>query len=133
VRIFVFQFLDDLLFLGGMWGFRPALNRTFSSNVLKKILDRAVVVQFGGRGDQRFLSDIIWPHIQNYVIAHDSFLCRESYGKNSQPWPTRRPPLTNDTNCFVGCVRPCCNAGKHPFGECPMECRPKNHTDWTFC
>jgi hypothetical protein len=116
-----------------MWGFRPSLNRTFSSAVLFKMLDRSFITRYGGRADQTFLSENVWPFIQNSVIAHDSFLCRESYGKNSQPWPTRRRPIQNDTGCFVGCVRPCCNSEKYPFGECPMACRPKNHTDWTLC
>ena len=116
-----------------MWGFRPPLNRTFASNVLRKILDRSHVVHFGGRGDQRFLSENVWPFIKDHVIAHDSFLCTQSYGINSQAWPTRREHPANNTHCFVGCVRPCCTSSKYPFGECPMACRPKNHTDWTYC
>jgi hypothetical protein len=39
----------------------------------------------------------------------------------------------NEPGCFVGCIRPCCPPVKFPFGECPMACRPKNHTDWTMC
>ncbi|CAF1052299.1 unnamed protein product [Didymodactylos carnosus] len=117
--------------LGGMWGFRTELNRAFSSEFLKKILDRNLISRYGGRGDQTFLSDQIWPRIQNDVIAHDSFLCQTSYGKNSHPFPTRRPPF-NQTNCFIGCVRPCCGTSK-PFSECPIACRPKNHADWTAC
>ena len=116
-----------------MWGFRPALNRTFSEMIRQKILDRSLVVQYGGRGDQKFLTDQVWPHIQDQVIAHDSFLCETSYGKNSRPWPTRRPHPFNNTHCFVGCTRPCCNPLKLPFGDCPLACRPKNHTDWNFC
>ncbi len=116
-----------------MWGFRPALNRTFANDVLRKILDRSLIIHFGGRGDQRFLTENVWPHIQDHVIAHDSFLCKSSYGNNSLPWPTRRPHPSNDTGCFVGCVRPCCNPKKYPFGECPIACRPQNHTDWTMC
>jgi hypothetical protein len=114
-----------------MWGFRPAFNRTFASIFLEKILNRTLVRRYGKRGDQNFLADYVWPHIQNDVIAHDSYLCTTSYGKNSQPWPSRRPPL-NDTGPFVGCVRPCWVI-KFPLGECPIACRPKNHTDWTMC
>jgi hypothetical protein len=116
-----------------MWGFRPALNRTFASDVLRKILDRSLIIHFGGRGDQRFLTENVWPHIQDDVIAHDSFLCQTSYGKNSRPWPTRRPHPSNDTACFVGCVRPCCHPSKPFSTQCPLACRPKNHTDWTMC
>jgi hypothetical protein len=115
-----------------MWAFRSALNRTFAGVLLGKILDRSLVSRYGGRGDQTFLTDHVWPHIQDDLIAHDSYLCTTSYGKNSRPWPTRRP-LLNYTDCFVGCVRPCCTPLKYPFGECPIACRPKNHTDWTMC
>ncbi len=118
-----------------MWGFRPALNRTFASEFLNKILNRTLVSRYGGRADQTFLEENVWHYIQNDLIAHDSHLCTKWYGKNSRPWPSRRPALndTNDTGCFVGCVRPCCPPVKFPFGECPIACRPKNHTDWTMC
>jgi len=116
-----------------MWGFRPALNRTFASDILGKILNRSLVTLYGGRDDQTFLAQNVWPYISDDVIAHDSFMCNEPYGKNSRPWPTRRPHPANDTGCFVGCIRPCCNPLKSPFGECPMACRPKNHADWTMC
>lgn len=119
--------------LGGMWGFRPALNRAFSRDVRAKMLDRSIVSGYGGRGDQRFLRDQIWPHIQAELIAHDSFLCTEPYGSTSRPWPVRRRHPANDTGCFVGCVRPCCSPTRYPFAECPLACRPKNHPDWTMC
>jgi hypothetical protein len=116
-----------------MWGFRPSLNRTLASNILRKILDRPLVTRYGGRRDQTFLTENVWPYISDDVIAHDSFLCNMPFGKNSRPWPTRRPHPANDTGCFVGCRRPCCNLLKYPFGECPKACRPKKHTDWTMC
>lgn len=122
-----------MFILGGMWGFRPALNRTFSKYVLQTILNRSLVIGYNGRGDQGFLSDNIWPHIQNHIIAHDSFLCMKPYSKGSRPWPTRLLPLSNNTNCFVGCSRPCCQPSKYPFSECPKDCRPKIHIDWTMC
>jgi len=132
-RDFFFVFVYIRNCLGGMWGFRSELNRTFASQILQKILDRNLVSRYGGRGDQRFLSDHIWPHIADHVIAHDSFLCNEPYGKRSVSWPTRRPHPTNDSQCFVGCVRPCCNRDRYPFQPCPMACRPKNHPDWEMC
>lgn len=118
--------------VGGMWGFRPELNRTMATYFLNKMLNRTLVVNYGRRGDQTFLTHHIWPHIQNHLMAHDSHLCNTWYGKNSRPWPTKRP-LLNETGCFVGCIRPCCQQLKHPFGECPMDCRPKDHPDWTMC
>ncbi|CAF3402921.1 unnamed protein product [Rotaria socialis] len=124
--------LHTVPMLGGMWGFRPELNRTMARQLLNQILNRSLVSRYTGRGDQTFLTDYVWPHIQEHLLAHDSHLCTTWYGKNSEPWPTRRP-LLNATGCFVGCVRPCCRINKHPFGECPVACRPKNHTDWTMC
>ena len=115
-----------------MWGFRPEQNRKFSAELLRKMLDRSLITRYGTRNDQTFLTEQVWPHIQNDVIAHDSFLCTTWYGKNSRPWPTRRPPF-NGTDCFVGCVRPCCEPAKTPFGECPAACRPKEHANWSYC
>ena len=121
-----------MTFAGGLWTFRPELNRTFAKTFLGKMLNQSLISRYGGRADQTFLTEHVWPHIQNDIIAHDSFLCNQSYGKKSHPWPTRRP-LFNGVDCFVGCVRPCCKNGTIPFRECPMACRPKNHTDWTLC
>ena len=118
--------------LGGMWDFRPELNRTFANKFLQTILNQSVVAEYGGRADQNFLEEYIWPYIRKDVIAHDSHLCQTSYGLNSRAWPTRRPPL-NDSGSFVGCVRPCGLPMKYPFGECPKACRPKAHPDWTMC
>ena len=121
-----------MFILGGMWSFRPALNRVFARELLQILLNRTLISQYGHRRDQNFLTEHVWSNIQNDVIAHDSYLCTKWYGKNSRPWPTRRPPLT-DPGCYVGCIRPCCPPIKYPLGECPMECRPKNHTDWNMC
>lgn len=118
---------------GGTWAFRSALNRLFGQTIQKKILDRSLIGRYHGVDDQTFLKDYIWPRIQNDLLAHDSFLCETSYGRNSRPWPTRRPLISNDRNCFVGCVRPCCRLLKYPFEHCPLSCRPRNHSDWNFC
>ena len=124
--------LHTVPMLAGLWSFRSALNRTFARLLLAKLVNSSLISHYGGKGDQPFLTDHVWPHIQNEVIAHDSHLCMRSYGLNSRPWPTRRP-LLNETGCFVGCIRPCCPPIKFPFGECPLACRPKDHPDWTMC
>ncbi|CAF0935899.1 unnamed protein product [Rotaria sordida] len=118
--------------LGGMWGFRPSLNPTISRLIHNKIHDRNLIKRYHGINDQTFLSREVWPQANSNVIAHDSFLCKKSYGKNSEPFPTQRPSA-NETNCFIGCPRPCCGDGKIPFGECPKECRPKDHPEWNYC
>ncbi|CAF1106333.1 unnamed protein product [Didymodactylos carnosus] len=124
--------LHSVPMLGGMWGFRPSINRSFSKEFLNKIRNKGLIRRYDKRGDQTFLSDQIWPHIHNDVIAHDSFLCQTWYGKNSRPYPTRRQPV-NETNCFIGGVRGCCGSNGAPFQECPQACRPKEHLEWIYC
>ncbi|CAF0967925.1 unnamed protein product [Adineta steineri] len=120
--------------LAGLWGFRPALNRTSSRQFLQKILNRTLITMYKKDGDQDFLRAHVWPHIQDNFIAHDSYTCNTSYGKNSQPWPSQRPTLNSTfNNCFVGCVRSCCVPYPWTLKECPLECRPKNHPDWLWC
>ncbi|CAF3491022.1 unnamed protein product [Rotaria socialis] len=118
--------------LGGMWGFRPSLNRSISRLILDKIYNRELIKRYGGRADQSFLSSHVWSYAKASVIAHDSFLCKHEFGQKSEPFPTQRPSV-NETNCFIGCTRPCCTPGKRPFGPCPPECRPKDHPEWVYC
>ncbi|CAF3436162.1 unnamed protein product [Rotaria sp. Silwood1] len=118
--------------LGGMWGFRPSLNPTVSLLIHNKIHDRSLVKRYRGIRDQSFLSREVWPQALSSIIVHDSFLCTKTYSKNSEPFPTQRPSA-NEINCYVGCVRPCCDDGKLPFGECPKQCRPKDHPEWNYC
>jgi hypothetical protein len=118
--------------LGGMWGFRPSLDPAMSRLMHKKIHDRDLVKRYGGRGDQTFLAKEVWPQAKSNIIVHDSFICKTNYGQKPVPFPTQRPSA-NETNCFVGCVRPCCGRGKMPFNQCPKECRPKEHPEWLYC
>jgi hypothetical protein len=118
--------------LGGMWGFRPSLNPNISRRIHNIIHNRELVARYGGIADQAFLTSYVWPLAKSSAIVHDSFLCRNGYGHHSEPFPTQRPSA-NKTNCFVGCVRPCCSSEKMPFEVCPKECRPKDHPEWIYC
>ncbi|UJR23317.1 hypothetical protein I4U23_026331 [Adineta vaga] len=118
--------------LGGMWGFRPTLDPKLARIIHDKIHNKDLVRKYGGRGDQTFLAHQVWPQAKSSILVHDSFLCKTTYGKKPSPFPTQRPSA-NETNCFVGCVRPCCGRGKMPFGECPKECRPQDHPEWNYC
>ena len=81
--------------------------------------------------DQGALAMVVAPHAATDSMVHDSYLCKSSLGKGSIPaaWPTRRqhfedPSVPN----FVG------NTGDFSISnECPVECRPKDHQDWTTC
>ena len=117
---------------GGMWGFRPSLDRSVSSLIHNKIHDRRLVTQYSGSGDQTFLSRELWPYVKSNCIAHDSFHCKIDFGQKSEPFPTQRR-LANETYCFVGCPLPCCDNAKVPFDECPKECRPVEHPEWIYC
>ncbi|CAF4977274.1 unnamed protein product [Rotaria sp. Silwood1] len=118
--------------LGGMWGFRPSLNRNLSRLIHDKIHNQDLIRNYTGRADQGFLAAHIWPFAKASAIAHDSFSCAHGFGHPAQPFPTQRP-LANETNCFVGCVRPCCGHGRMPFGQCPIQCRPNEHPEWIYC
>jgi hypothetical protein len=118
--------------LGGLWGFRPSFNRSLSRLIQNKIHNRELVKPYVGRADQAFLAFHIWPFAKSSILIHDSFFCKDGFGQETEPFPTQRPS-TNQTNCFVGCLRSCCGHGKIPFGECPKACRPKNHPEWIYC
>jgi hypothetical protein len=118
--------------LGGMWGFRPSLDRKLARAIHDKIHNPNLIKNYGGRGDQTFLSREVWAQAKSSIIVHDSFLCTDGYGQKPKPFPTQRPSA-NETNCFVGCVRPCCGKGKMPFHPCPLKCRPQDHQDWIYC
>ncbi|CAF0805598.1 unnamed protein product [Rotaria sp. Silwood1] len=118
--------------LGGMWGFRPSLNRNLSRLIHDKIHNQDLIRNYTGRADQGFLAAHIWPFAKASAIAHDSFSCAHGFGHPAQPFPTQRP-LANETNCFVGCVRSCCGHGIMPFGQCPIQCRPNDHPEWIYC
>lgn len=118
--------------LGGMWGFRPSLDPNTSLLIHNKIHDQGLIKRYGGRGDQSFLSAHVWPIAKLSAISHDSYLCLHAFGHPPQAFPTKRRSA-NETNCFIGCVRPCCGKGKMPFGHCPKQCRPKDHPEWVYC
>ena len=74
-------------------------------------------------GDQIFLSAYIYPLIYNYSLVHDSYLCKQFGGS---PFPVKR-----EGNCFVGSMHSCNKTAL--FYDCPLECRPKNHSNWRSC
>ncbi|CAF0733006.1 unnamed protein product [Adineta steineri] len=55
--------------LGGLWGFRPSLNRTISCIIHNKIHNRELIKHYGGRADQ-------------------TFLCKNGYGHKSEAFLT---------------------------------------------
>ena len=117
--------------LGGMWGFHRSRKQNLANHISSLILDPEISKQFkqqNGKGlDQSFLSQYIYPLIKEKSMIHDSYFCQLYDTKNSKPFPSRRIG-----NCFVGGFTEFC---KHndTYYECPVECRPKEHTDWKTC
>ena len=67
----------------------------------------------------------VWPWSKNISIAHDSYNCK-SY-PYTKGFPTQRK---NEINNFVGSV---VFYERKIKEECPIECRPKEHLNWTYC
>lgn len=132
--------------LGGLWGVasnRLSIGDRFqiARALLQSIDDNlreAFWKRYSDSGDQVFLSDHIWPLAWRNAISHDSFSCtwsRYIYRTDTRPFPTQR----RSSNCFVGCVKPCCTDDDQTtkiipsFAHCPSNCRPISHQDWLFC
>ncbi len=113
-----------------MWGFNSALDRRVANEIFKRILDRNIASRFNKKNispkgqDQDFLSNYVYPLVYNRSVVHDSYLCK-NYGGSS--WPSQRPG-----NCFVGSPESC-NITATNLPDCPLECRPKSHREWTKC
>ena len=69
------------------------------------------------------------PWARKIAMVHDSYLCQK-YKDTSliRPYPTQRE--SSDCN-FIGCI-PELKPSRIDT-ECPKECRPANHQNWTTC
>lgn len=63
------------------------------------------------------------PLIKDKSIIHDSHFCKNLGG---EPYPTQRKG-----NCFIAFIGACNTSAS--FFDCPIECRPKDHLNWTKC
>ena len=120
--------------LGGTWAFRVEYDRNFSQRIRSAIFNRDVVRQYSLNRDQEFLRIHLWPYAQHNAMSHDSYLCTiTDWNRHHRPFPTERPILKKSRNCFIGCPKPCCVIWPFNDKPCPVECRPKEHQDWTYC
>ena len=119
--------------LGGMWGFRNDLNRRLANHIYGLITNRNIskFYNFNNKSqrghDQFFLRDHVYPLIKFNSTQHDSYFC-ESFKNLTIPFPTERVG-----NCFVGGTSWACFGTNRSLSTCPLECRPKDHPDWTSC
>lgn len=114
--------------MGGMWGFRNEVNRKLGEKLLSRVISKDMGEKYNANGqspkgnDQFFLSKYVWPDLVDKSIIHDSYTCDKYV--NSEPFPTQRKSKNYVGNLQEDEVR---------VKECPVQCRPKDHKDWTFC
>ncbi|CAF3079143.1 unnamed protein product [Rotaria socialis] len=123
----------DIPILGGLWGAAPMRARHYLFYTFRPMLVPSIARRYNGSGDQLFLSEIIWAKVKAHSLIFDSYSCKAFGGR---PFLSQRLPST--TNCFLGCIRPCClNITSAAFDAkyfiCPEICRPKDHQDWIYC
>jgi hypothetical protein len=117
---------------GGLWGAAPIRARYYLFDIFLPILIPSIGSIYIGAGDQLFLRDFVWSKVKARSLSFDSHYCRKFGGR---PFLSQRPR----GNCFLGCIRPCCTNATYNddpneyVKPCPIECRPKDHKDWTHC
>jgi hypothetical protein len=118
--------------LGGMFGVRQ---NTPERKIARADEFKAIVEKYGPNWmkgmDQVALGSLVAPHAAKDSLVHDSYNCKSGLIKGSKAaaWPSQRrvsadPKIPN----FVG------NTGDFSISnDCPVECRPEKHKDWTKC
>jgi hypothetical protein len=125
--------------LGGMWGYQNFRNRETANKIMGLIKDHEIAKIFNPTGksekgrDQDFLQEKVWNNFAVYnSMTHASYYCNKFGGSNIQAFTIQRPK----TYCFATCSL-CCdliyNSSWPLDWTCPIECRPKNHSDWDYC
>ena len=122
--------------LAGMFGMKMQSEKFGKwKKMFKKILDFVEQIWGFKELDQTALKLMVWPVAQKDMVAHDSYFCQYFASEFNRPWPTQRisgPNFTAPENLnFVGSKGEAIGLDNH--WECPLECRPKNHSDWLLC
>lgn len=123
--------LHGIPILGGLWSSAIYRNRLLFLRLFSILLDKNKVQQYSLVHDQTLLMDIVWPKVKQQTLVFDSYTCEQFTDGHQYPFPTQRP----SRDCHLGCIRPCCqNSSRIILSKpCPIQCRPKNHTDWLYC
>ena len=123
--------LHNIYILGGLWGAAPSRARQKLYDSFRPMLMERVSKLCVASGDQPFLSAFVYNNVTNNSLIFDSYNCKKLGG---------RPFLSQRTNirCFLGCYRPCCSDQSTNKTDvfvkiCPLECRPKDHQNWSRC
>ena len=109
--------------MGGMWG---SVGGFVSPVLLDYRRARAVTDD-----DQDDLARLVWPHVRQHALVHDSFFCGAPHlrGVEWRPFPRQRVSAMD----FVGNKYDASNAfeGMRLNDTCPQGCRKK--MEWRFC
>ena len=118
--------------IGGMWGLQILKDRNLASQIAAKIFDPRIAKQYNKEinkkdKDQEFLRNKVYNMIKTSSLIHDSYCCK--LYRDSEPFPTQRKG-----RCFIGGSGNQFNCENNStFTPCPLECRPKDHTNWIYC
>ena len=115
----------------GLWGIYTDRDRGLAQKLFKKLLNKDLVSAYnrmkGFRIDEVFITQEIYTSIQKSLMIHDSYGCMKNH--NSRPFPSKRKG-----GCYVGRhYDPYYKCEDIFFFECPIECRPNNHSNWINC
>ena len=123
--------------LGGMFGIKQDTTKS-KKDALSEFISMAdddILGQSWEKGnDQHLLSKFVAPRAKNEALVHDSYICKNNdflKGAISLPFPTQRMVVENATRQEPNFVGNCGDGGI--MDVCPIECRPHEHKDWTFC
>ncbi len=142
--------------LGGMWGakaneLRPEFVEAFKklhrvrnppmrSNIARQLtldipLQSGVLRRVRRRKgtDQEALARFFWPWARRRTMAHDAYFCTEARYAAAlwRPFPTRR--RRGPGNFVGGVTRNRAELRLDEKWQCPRDCRPQQHQDWTHC
>ena len=121
------HYAHELAMLGGLWGMRLTTEGSMRPGFVQlfdKMLSRGVKWYRGL--DQVLLRQYVWPVARQDMVAHDSWYCERFPSPMNRPWPVRR---RRGGRNFVGSA----SEGHSITRECPRECRPREHPEWTLC
>ena len=78
------------------------------------------------RHDDDFLNGYVYKLLARNATIHDSYHCRRF--ADSEPFPTKRK-----LNQYVGGIKSSSSVQTETVEVCPIECRPPENLDWTYC
>ena len=130
---FLFHALHDhphhtFSIMAGMWGTVSGfIAQEITDLVHNYVFDRTV--NFDHLDDQRWLHEVLYPHVKPFALNHESFYCKEGTFTYRLAFPTMR---LNSTD-YVGNIYSPVNGfkGEVLANSCPQECRREHN--WTTC